>query len=97
MQREPLPGPTLGHAEACVAPHLRETSPVHIDVYKAGKAESGTTTSPKELFWQTVPVRVYPEGQCYLMLDWATAVTDTRPKARKANASLSIFVLQLLD
>ena len=53
-------------------------------------AQFGSTTSPLELSWQTVPTALYPAGHCNLAADCAVAVTDRRLTAKRASVSLRI-------
>jgi len=59
-------------------------------------AQFGSTTSPLELSWQTVPTALYPAGHCNLAADCAVAVTDRRLTAKRASVSLRILWLQLV-
>jgi len=56
---------------------------------------SGSTTSPLELSWQSLPTRSYPAGHCGLSFDCAAAGADKRRKVKIVRASLRILTLPL--
>src|SRR5262245_12249933 len=56
---------------------------------------SGSTTSPLELSWQSLPTRSYPAGHCGLSFDCAAAGADKRLIVKIVSASLRILALHL--